>query len=72
MARTGLEKSLKKHHILETLSSVRRGLFVLWGGWGKEKESVGHDGKGKSLKIGNLWDILEKSLNFSPEVLDYC
>ena len=29
-------------------SLLRRGLFVLWGGWGeKKREHAGHDGKGK-------------------------
>ena len=36
---------------LQRLSLLRRGLFVLWGGWGERKrESAGHDGKGEERR----------------------
>ena len=38
-------------HVPECSSLLRRGLFVLWGGWGERKrERAGHDGKGEERR----------------------
>ena len=38
-------------HVPECSSLLRRGLFVLWGGWGERKrERAGQDGKGEERR----------------------
>ena len=57
------ERILEKFKYIPSL--LRRGLFVLWGGWGERKrERAGHDGKGeapivpRALSIFSIIDIL--------------
>ena len=48
---SSVSKNCTTQLLLNCYSLLRRGLFVLWGGWGERKrERAGHDGKGEERR----------------------
>ena len=55
-------------------SFLRRGLFVLWGGWGERKrERAGHDRKGKERRDFRLvpFPIFPRALSIFPIIANF-
>ena len=55
-------------------SFLRRGLFVLWGGWGERKrERAGHDRKGKERRDSRLvpFPIFPRALSIFPIIANF-